>query len=1446
MKKAITAEQIAEWFTLGAQFANIRITDEATKEKVGEPSSKEVSGPERNWTVIGKVPVPVGCERSGASHGTVNISRDGGDLLPRGLPTVGHSSWWSSDVGIRVRNLGYFWNQRNPRALWASLCSRSSSRARRSRSSTCHRSSLINMRLGTGPGVFRDAPSSCACSPASCDHFIQLNRGMAGSAPPALASYEYPRLPITKNRQELISHIENNSVVIIRGATGSGKTTQLPQFILDHYSQKNASCNIVVTQPRKIGATSIARWVAAERKCTLGSLVGYQVGLEKMATEHTQLIYMTTGVLLQKLVGAKTLTEFSHIFVDEVHERTEEVDLLLLVLRKLLQSNSRYVKIILMSATINCREFAEYFGTLIRGQMNPAYVFEVEGAPYAIEEFYLDDLKSLLPYTAESQNTDDPGIPAEMYNVAVGLIQSFDEMEAKDQHSQTEKKGGLTLPERGSVLVFLPGMKEIKYMHESLAKLARKRLQVYPLHSTVTLEEQNGVFLVPVPGYRKIILSTNIAESNITVPDVKYVIDFCLARHMVCDKETNYQCLRLTWASKTNCNQRRGRAGRVSRGYCYRLVTKQFWKNEIPDYMVPEMLLAPLANVLLKVKLLDMGDLRALLSTALSPPHLSDITRTVLQLKEMGALSAKNNSSGDEEDGELTFLGRVLAHLPVDLHLGKMVVLGHVFGCLEESLIIAASVSLKSFFAMPALQQLAGYRSKLAFANGIPSDAIALVNAFKAWYSSKKKGQLRHPKDELDWGKENFIQIKRIREVAELYEDLKKRVAQFNMHVAENPQPVDYTSIQRQKFILQMIIAGAYYPNYFAQGELDDEMASRDLCGHDPRTTVMVRNLPPYSFLYYKQLQSLFRQCGQVKAIFFEGSRAYVEFYKTSRGSGVLPEVSLAVHVINRNHPLDLFVYPSDEVEICAGCRTISHMKYARVNVDFQSHSVDPVGVLSSTIDPDKLPPNRMFVVNITEVVEVGHFWGFQADEANMEKQRHLTAEINTRELLPVAVSLYPNLLCLAPYSESNEQCLYYRAKVLHVRGTSVEVFFLDFGNTALVSCRSLRELPSDLMSHPFQGQEFHVAGMSPSPQSLILGDQWSNGARNRFITLVKGHSMIVSLYSILHGVMRVEMFVNTETTNDSVADVMVREGHAVKAEETYDSKQNHEVLVSLYKDIEDGTYVPNTTSGSWKERKEEEKQLIDSLLSYFSKGSRPYLKTKVHVHGPASPNKVSFHSMNHVTLYKSVCIEKFSINSTALNENPQHKHLRLLVSGSVAVSASGLCILLNETTLMPNIPGLPALITMLFTPVMELRTNGDRTCYTGALCGLGWNSHTQQAVLPEHDIELAFDVKFDVEDITEINALRVAINRLVCEGPSGTMHLGPDRISRLQDDCREHLIRLCAKSPARESINPLCYEKPEKWNQVDPTVRMHIVQPPGDRSRGVLFQLHPITLLNN
>ncbi|KAK2497836.1 hypothetical protein MC885_006939 [Smutsia gigantea] len=1237
-------------------------------------------------------------------------------------------------------------------------------------------------------------------------------------------TYRYPDLPINRCKEEVISLIESNSVVIIHGATGSGKSTQLPQYLLDHHMQRSAYCNIVVTQPRKIGASSIARWISKERSWTLGGLVGYQVGLEKIATEDTKLIYMTTGVLLQKIVTAKSLMEFTHIFIDEVHERTEEMDFLLLVVRKLLRTNSRSVKVVLMSATMNCEEFADYFAVPVQNKVNPAYVYEVEGRPHSIEEYYLDDLEHIHHSKLSPHVLEEPVITKDIYEVAVSLIQMFDNLDAQDSGNKTWP-GSQPVSERSSVLAFLPGLGEINHMHELLTNMVHKRLQVYPLHSSVTLEEQNNVFLSPVPGYRKIILSTNIAESSVTVPDVKYVIDFCLTRTLVCDEDTNYQSLRLSWASKTSCNQRKGRAGRVSKGYCYRLIHKDFWDNSIPDHIVPEMLRCPLGSTILKVKLLGMGEPRALLATALSPPSLGDIERTILLLKEVGALAVSQQREDENpHDGELTFLGRVLAQLPVNQQLGKLIVLGHVFGCLDECLIIAAALSLKNFFAMPFRQHLDGYRNKVYFSGNSKSDCIALVEAFRAWQACRQRGELRHPKDELDWGRLNYIQIKRIREVAELYEELKNRISQFNMYVGSQWPVMDQEYMYKQQFILQVVLAGAFYPNYFMFGPPDEEMALRELAGKDPKTTVVLKHIPPYGFLYYKQLQSRFRQCGQVKSIVFDGAKAFVEFSRNpTERLKTLPAVYMAIKMAQLRVSLELSVHSAEEIEGKVLRGTVSKIRNTRVNVDFQKQTVDPLQVSFNTVDRSGTITDLLFTVDVTEVVEVGHFWGYRIDERNSETLRKLTTEINQLGLVPLPICPHPGLVCLAPFDDFDKES-YFRAQVLYVSGNFAEVFFVDFGNRS----RAL---------------EFKICKMRPSAKSLVCGQPWSAGASRRFSSLVSGCALLVKVFSVVHGVLHVDAcrFSVVQDTV-SIRDILIKEGYAEPMEEPYESKQSHDVLKSVF-----SKSVENMTDMSVPSRmKDDEKFLIQVLLESFSSNKLGTPTCKAILNGPFNPYELKCHSLTRISKFRCVWIDKESINSVVVGDTPVDLPQSMLVAASLSVNATGSTMLLRETSLMPHIPGLPALLSMMFAPVMELRVDRDGKCYTGVLCGLGWNPTTGAPILPEHDIELAFDVQFSVEDVVEINILRSTINKLVCDGPDGSKYLGPGRITQLQDNARQKLLGLFCHMKPRERIVPEWHEKPYEWNQVDPKLVME--QGDWESSRGKnpsLYQLHRLVLLS-
>ncbi|XP_048805452.1 ATP-dependent RNA helicase TDRD9 isoform X2 [Lagopus muta] len=1183
----------------------------------------------------------------------------------------------------------------------------------------------------------RDAPGN--------DQFVcEQDASMSNCEPrvwnsiPMTTNHKYACMPVARHREELLSLIKSNSVVIIQGATGSGKSTQVPQYVLDYCTEQSVYCNIAVTQPRKIGASSIARWISKERSWTLGGFVGYQVGLENISTAETRLLYMTTGVLLQKVVTAKSLTEFTHIFIDEVHERTEEMDFLLLVIRKLLRTNSQSVKIILMSATINCEEIADYFAIPTQNGLNPACIFKVEGKPYAVKEYYLDDLKHIVHFQLPSQRIDKPMIGKEIYEVAVSLIQSFDELEM-------QCNGGSFTPDRGSVLVFLPGFSEIRYMHSRLTRMFNKKWQVYPLHSRVSLEEQNNVFLNPVPGYRKVILSTNIAESSVTVPDVKYVIDFCLTRTVVCDEETNYQSLRLCWASKTNCYQRRGRAGRVSNGYCYRLVHKDFWTDCIPEKSLPEMLTCPLGTTVLKIKKLDMGEPKALLATALSPPNISDIERTILHLKELGALTSCVQAEENPHDGELTFLGNVLVHLPVDLHLGKLIVLGHVFGCLEECLIIAAALSLQNFFVEPFKQPIDGYRSKLFFSGNSKSDCIAIVNAFKAWQMCRQNGDLRHPKDELEWGQLNYVHIKKVREVAELIELLKERVKQFNMHVNTQLSTMDQEYAYKQHFILQVVMAGAFYPNYFSFQKCNEQGAVKELGGKDPKTTVLLKNIPPYGYLYHNQLQSQFRQCGQVKSVTYDGSRALIEFsHNPVEGLKVLPAVYMSIKMSQLKIPLQLDVHYPDDIKKELQHVTVTSMDSLRVNVDYLKQTVEPIEVSFGTSQLLKTIPSHLLSISVTEIVEVGHFWGYRIDEKNRSVLQTLTAELNYQNLTDLSVSPHPELVCLAPFTRL-ENTGYYRARILYVSGDFAEVFFVDYGDRSKVPLKKLKEIPSSLRELPFQ--------------------------------------------------------------------------------------QSHDLLKGFFFN---GIVEEEKTSS-----REEEKDLIERLLKWFSDNKSDVPTHKVTVSGPFSPYEVKCHGMTRVSQFRNTVVRKGSINSIVVQDAPEHSSEQFLVAAFLSLNENGSTMFLEETSLMPPIPGLLALLSMLFAPAIELRV--DKACkyFTGALCGLGWSQTCRAPLLPENDMELTFDVHFDVDDVLEINILRAAINKLLCEC---AVCSGKEKMPELQESVRQLLLRLICKP--RSGVVPKCYEKPYAWNQVDS--HYIIDQPEKKHKRGDgLYQLHRLVMLN-
>ena len=533
-----------------------------------------------------------------------------------------------------------------------------------------------------------------------------------------------------------------------------------------------------------------------------------KVGLDKLHKSlDTRLLYVTTGILKRMLIAKKHMNEWTHVILDEVHEREEDMDVVMLICKKLLLTNSRDTKLILMSATLDQSKFQSYFASLRPEMMVSPGQMEAIKAPiislearregiiqvssfcnnvwfwvvrspikYFLKVYYWNKLEKLMrqryPGTTVDHGDFDLGEPS-LSESSVAMCRVL--LEKLDGLEDQEHEGGKR-EAPGAVLIFLPGLQEIKQVRDFLLAKDPEERRTGPewrcmaLHSSVPWEEHQTVF-EPLPlNQRKVILSTNIAESSLTIPDIRYVIDFCLTKNMVADPETDYPRLVLQWASQSQMIQRKGRAGRVGDkgGRVYRLVPEDFCRR-LPQDHEPEMTRVPLTKVVLDVKMLSMGSPKDLLALAMDPPDLRSIRRTVLALKEMGALLTTARGVQCKEDGDLTVLGEVVARLPVDVKLGKLVVFGHIFGVLEEAIIIASGLNGKSIFTSPFDRRVQSYKNKLHWADRTHSDCFAILAAYQVWEMKKMKGEFSGKDGVRDregvWCKQSFLQRKQLMEM---------------------------------------------------------------------------------------------------------------------------------------------------------------------------------------------------------------------------------------------------------------------------------------------------------------------------------------------------------------------------------------------------------------------------------------------------------------------------------------------------------------------------------------------------------------------------------------------------------------------------------------------------------------------------------------------------------
>ncbi|XP_012281786.1 probable ATP-dependent RNA helicase DHX34 [Orussus abietinus] len=499
-------------------------------------------------------------------------------------------------------------------------------------------------------------------------------------------------LPVAQYRDEIIETVKRERVVIIAGDTGCGKSTQVPQYLHAAGFEK-----IACTQPRRIACISLAKRVAFETLTENCNEIGYQIRFEKQRNQDTKITFITEGLLLRQVSGESGLSQYDVIVLDEVHERHLYGDFLLGIMKCLLYQRPD-LKLVLMSATINIQLFSSYFAK------ENAKVIQVPGRLYPIQLLY-------RPITIE-----DVRYKSERFNPSpyVQIMQMI------DQKYSSEEKGDL--------LIFLSGMTEITAVVDAAKEYSQKKSNwiVLPLHSTLSIAEQDKVFDYAPDGVRKCIVSTNIAETSITIDGIRFVADSGKVKEMSYDPSCKMQRLKEFWISKASAEQRKGRAGRTGPGVCYRIYSEEEYMA-LEKYSTPELQRVPLDSLLLQMMAMGLPDSRKF--PFIEPPPSESIENSILSLKEHGALT---------DNEKLTCIGKTLAKLPVDITIGKMLIMGSIFHQVEPVLSLAAALSIQTPFTNRAYRdsECETSRKKLESDHG---DPITLLNAYKEWLEVKQE-----------------------------------------------------------------------------------------------------------------------------------------------------------------------------------------------------------------------------------------------------------------------------------------------------------------------------------------------------------------------------------------------------------------------------------------------------------------------------------------------------------------------------------------------------------------------------------------------------------------------------------------------------------------------------------------------------------------------------------
>lgn len=617
------------------------------------------------------------------------------------------------------------------------------------------RDDLARTRFADRPRLARELDRLFArrTPPAEADGAVDnLRRSIESSAAqverlkalPLRLDYD-PVLPISAHREEITKAIQAHQLVVVCGATGSGKTTQLPKFCIE--AGRGSFGLIGHTQPRRIAARAIAGRLAEELGTTVGGAVGYQVRFNDRTGPDCRVKLLTDGILLRELENDRLLRRYDTLIIDEAHERSLNIDFLLGVLQRLLPQRPE-LRIIITSATIDPQRFAEFFGG--------APIIEVSGRSYPVEVRY-------RPLRGDEDDTE--------LSLDEGIVAAVQELDRVD---------------RGDVLVFLPGEKQIRDAAEELSKARLHNTEVLPLYARLSTRDQEKIF--ERHGARRIVLATNVAETSLTVPGIRHVIDSGLARISRYSVRGKVQRLPIEPVSQASADQRKGRSGRESAGICIRLYAEDEF-NLRPAFTPPEVLRTNLASVILQMAALDLGEPQDF--PFVDPPDTRLINDGYRLLQELKAV---------DDSRRVTSLGRQISALPLDPRLARMLIAASHHGCLAEMLVITAFLAAQDPRERPSDAQAQADQKHAVFADS-RSDFLAILNlwnAYTAQVAALSGGQLRK------WCREHFIAFMRAREWQELHRQLSEAVQELSpvgdsaaSGLQPNTMPADYANLHQ-------------------------------------------------------------------------------------------------------------------------------------------------------------------------------------------------------------------------------------------------------------------------------------------------------------------------------------------------------------------------------------------------------------------------------------------------------------------------------------------------------------------------------------------------------------------------------------------------------------------------------------------------------------------------